>query len=106
MQRDSALETVGWAGMNVTVQPRVTRVAARRAKGTRWPMPAEGRRTKCGSFPEIDIFFGVREFGSFGGSGVDKRNRYYYCQEDGQSIQFEDWQVAVINIVTVSKIGK
>lgn len=45
---DSAAETVGRGVIRVTWQPLVKSVAARRRKGTRWPIPAEGKRAICG----------------------------------------------------------
>lgn len=39
---------MGWMTRMVTWQPWEARVAARRVKGVRWPMPELGRRAMCG----------------------------------------------------------
>lgn len=50
-RRDSAAETVGRAARRETAMRRAQRAAARRMKGTRWPMPALGMRRMCGRMP-------------------------------------------------------
>ncbi|KAG0466417.1 hypothetical protein HPP92_017997 [Vanilla planifolia] len=54
-RRDSAAETVGRAARRVMSMPRAERALARRAKGTRWPMPALGKSRIRGCLaPRLD----------------------------------------------------